>query len=208
VVEAAGLILNLPVSVKQGEKYTVTVEANSSVAAIQIGNGEQNTNYTQSADGSKHIWTLTMTAGTTNGKETISVTAFDKNGIISAVATAQVNVQSFTPSVTVSCKNTVMEGQTLKVTVTTSSDVAAVEVNGVLVTTYRTNKRTQERTWTVELDVTAGDLTVNATAYDQDGRAFTDPAQAKTVTVNANPALMLGKIITDFANSLRGWFGW
>ena len=151
---------------------------------------------------------MELTAGEEDGKETVTVTAFDENDIASAIAIAQVQVQSFTPSVQVSCKDTVTEGQTLRVTVTTSSDVAAVEVNGVLATTYRTNKRTQQRTWTVELDVKAGKLEVNATAYDKDGRSFTDPEQAKTVTVNENPASTIGKIINDFVNTLRGWFGW
>ena len=208
VVEAANMNLKLPVFVNQGETYTLTVETSSSVAAIRVGKGEQNTNYTQNGDGTKRTWTVELTAGVEDGKETVTVTAFDENDIASAIAIAQVQVQSFTPSVQVSCKDTVTEGQTLRVTVTTSSDVAAVEVNGVLATTYRTNKRTQQRTWTVELDVKAGTLKVNATAYDKDGRSFTDPEQAKTVTVNENPASIIGKIINDFVNTLRGWFGW
>ena len=208
VVEAANMNLKLPVFVNQGETYILTVETSSSVAAIRVGKGEQNTNYTQNVDGTKRTWTVELTAGEEDGKETVTVTAFDENDIASAIAIAQVQVQSFTPSVQVSCKDTVTEGQTLRVTVTTSSDVAAVEVNGVLATTYRTNKRTQQRTWTVELDVKAGKLEVNATAYDKDGRSFTDPEQAKTVTVNENPASTIGKIINDFVNTLRGWFGW
>lgn len=208
VVEAANMNLKLPVFVNQGETYILTVETSSSVVAIRVGKGEQNTDYTQNVDGTKRTWTVELTAGEEDGKETVTVTAFDENDIASAIAIAQVQVQSFTPSVQVSCKDTVTEGQTLRVTVTTSSDVAAVEVNGVLATTYRTNKRTQQRTWTVELDVKAGKLEVNATAYDKDGRSFTDPEQAKTVTVNENPASTIGKIINDFVNTLRGWFGW
>jgi hypothetical protein len=208
VVEAANMNLKLPVFVNQGETYTLTVETSSSVAAIRVGKGKQNKKYTQNGDGTKRTWTVELTAGVEDGKETVTVTAFDENDIASAIAIAQVQVQSFTPSVQVSCKDTVTEGQTLRVTVTTSSDVAAVEVNGVLATTYRTNKRTQQRTWTVELDVKAGKLEVNATAYDKDGRSFTDPEQAKTVTVNENPASTIGKIINDFVNTLRDWFGW
>lgn len=63
-------------------------------------------------------------------------------------------------------------GQKVKAVATTSADVAYVVMNGETVTKYRINPKTGLRTWTLQLTAEkAGEMTVTAFAYNEDGVA-------------------------------------
>lgn len=69
-------------------------------------------------------------------------------------------------------KGKVKEGEKVKVNVRTSDDVAYITVNGETVTRYKTDRRTGDRIWTVQLRAEeAGDMTIEAIAYNEDGLA-------------------------------------
>lgn len=69
-------------------------------------------------------------------------------------------------------KGKVKEGEKVKVNVRTSDDVAYITVNGETVTRYKTDRRTGDRIWTVHLRAEeAGDMTIEAIAYNEDGLA-------------------------------------
>ncbi len=95
-------------------------------------------------------------------------------------------------------KTAVMAGSSARLTVTTSADVDYLTVNGEEVTTYRTNRRTGERSWTVTVKAeTAGELPVEVIAYSADGLA-SEPV-VETITVNEVPK------VEEVIKSILGW---
>lgn len=81
-------------------------------------------------------------------------------------------------------KTSVKVGQKVKVTVTTSDDVAYITINGDVINNYKNNKKTGLRTWTVQLDATeVGELDIEVVAFSDEDIA-SEPI-AKQITVNA-----------------------
>ena len=69
-------------------------------------------------------------------------------------------------------KHQVKEGDKVKVTVITSGDVDYITVNGQTIAKYKADKRSGERTWTVELKTEqAGQMTIAVIAYNAEGVA-------------------------------------
>lgn len=89
----------------------------------------------------------------------------------------------FEPEVSVKLsKDSVKTGTKITVTVTTSGDVDSVVINGVEVNSFKTDRRTQKRTWTTKLSWNeAGEQNVTVTARNEEG-AESEPV-VKTVTV-------------------------
>lgn len=75
-------------------------------------------------------------------------------------------------------------GDTISATITTSSDVASLTLNGIAAKLKKTDKKTGEKTWTVSVKASAvGDMILSVIAYDSEGVA-SDPIQS-TITVKA-----------------------
>ena len=84
-------------------------------------------------------------------------------------------------------KDKVKEGDKVKVTVVTSGDVDYITVNGQVVTSYKTNKRTGERTWTIDLHAEKeGRMTIKVIAYNAEGVASLVKFQGVTVEAKRN----------------------
>ena len=99
-------------------------------------------------------------------------------------------------------KNKVKEGDKVKVTIKTSGDVAYIIVNGEIVTDYRSNRRTSEKTWTITLKAEEpGELEIEVVAYDDDGVASDAVTETVTVEAKKNPA----EIVKDILKGVLGW---
>lgn len=156
--------------VKTGEKVKVTVTTSSDVEAIEI-NGSEITNFKATKHGDRK-WEVTIIAEEAGTLE-ITVTAKNADGNSSEAITSFVEVtrKVFKPrKLDVKLqKNKVKAGQKVKVTVTTSSDVEVIEINGNEITNFKA-KGMHERTW--ETTITAeesGKMNVSVVAKDKDG---------------------------------------
>jgi hypothetical protein len=99
-------------------------------------------------------------------------------------------------------KEVVVKGK-FYVTVTTSSDVAAVRVDGKLLTTYSTNYK-RERVWTalVNADATPGTQNVSVVAYNSDGL----PSETTTVTITVKSVQQVViDVVNSVVNKLKQW---
>ena len=85
--------------------------------------------------------------------------------------------KDFVPTVKIEKdKSNAKVGEKIKVTVTTSADVAAVEVNGFMITNYLVIET--NRVWEITLVAdNVGNMSINTTVYDADGRAEIQPQQ-------------------------------
>ncbi len=102
-------------------------------------------------------------------------------------------------------RDKVKEGDKVKVTVKTSGDVEYITVNGEAVTSYRTNRKTGERTWTVHVSADAvGELPIEVIAYNADEIA--SEAVTKTVQVEAksNVQKVVEKVLKSLFDRLFG----
>ena len=91
-------------------------------------------------------------------------------------------------------------GQKVQVKVTTSGDVAYLTVNGETVTKYSVNRRTGERSWSLNVTAAeAGQMTIEVIAYN-DADIASD-AVIKTVNVTKKSGGFYG----GFFGSFFGW---
>lgn len=105
--------------------------------------------------------------------------------------------ETFEPEVSVKLnKTSVRVGQMVQVKVTTSADVAYVTVNGETVTNYSVNRRTGERTWSINITAEeAGRMNIEVIAYN--GSDIAAEPVVKTVNVTKKSGGFFG-----------GFFGW
>ena len=92
----------------------------------------------------------------------------------------------------------VKAGQTINVKVTTSSDVVAITVEGEIVTQYKVDKKTGNRTWEAKILTDKNDAgrteTVEVVAYGEiDGNAVASEKKTVEVKIEAKPAPAKGK---------------
>ena len=89
-------------------------------------------------------------------------------------------------------KNTVKEGDKVKVTVITSDDVDYITINGMVITSYKTDKLTGERIWTLDVHAEkVGKMTIVVVAYNAEG--VSSLMKFQFVTVEAKGKLNPGK---------------
>ena len=89
-------------------------------------------------------------------------------------------------------------GDKVKVVVRSSDDVDYITVNGKTITRYKTDRRTGERTWTVELRAEeAGEMAVEIIAYNE--------AELASEAVTVTAAVREKKNQRDLIRKLFGW---
>lgn len=99
-------------------------------------------------------------------------------------------------------KSQVTVGDKVRATVKTSDDVAYITVNGKTFTDYSTNRRTGERTWSVNLIAEAvGELNVEVVAYSAEDVASQSVVKTVTVVEKKTPA----DIIKGLLDNIFGW---
>ena len=166
------------------ESYTVadtvmaTVTTNVATTYITV-NGETITEFEESGD--TRIWTLSTKAEKI-GKLTFTVVAYNEIEEVSEEVSTTVDVKKFAPKTfkLVLNKKTVIVGEKIKATVTTSTDVKYVTINGKKITKYTSNKAKGTRTWTAEYKaVSTGKKTFKAVAYNKNDSA------SKTISATA-----------------------
>ena len=104
-------------------------------------------------------------------------------------------------------------GATVVVTVTTSSDVDYITVNGEEITKFTTNHKKNERTWRIRVKAEeAGKLEISVVCYDDDDNA-SDP-KTKTIEVTkkkndkGNGGSLLGlQGLLDMLDMILGYYG-
>lgn len=112
---------------------------------------------------------------------------------------------TFTPEkFEVAVPDSVTVGNKITITVTTSAEVAAISVNGEMMTDYIVNND-ENRVWTQKLSTTeAGIQTITVTAYNEDGTA--SEAANVSVTVNSLETTLMN-VIGSVIEKLKKWFG-
>lgn len=112
---------------------------------------------------------------------------------------------TFTPEkFEVAVPDSVTVGNKITITVTTSAEVAAISVNGEMMTDYVVNND-GNRVWTQKLSTTeAGIQTITVTAYNEDGTA--SEAANVSVTVNSLETTLMN-VIGTVIEKLKKWFG-
>lgn len=169
--------------VKTGEKVKVTVTTSSDVEAIEI-NGSEITNFKVAKHGDRK-WESNIIAETVGTLE-ITVVAKDADGNSSDPITdfVEVSKKVFNPKkfdVKLQ-KNKVKVGQKVKVTVTTSSEVEVIEINGREITNFKA-KGIHERTWETTITAeAAGTLEVTVVAKSKDGNSSKPSTKVIEVT--------------------------
>ena len=84
-------------------------------------------------------------------------------------------------------KGNVKVGQKVKVTVTTSDDVAYITVNGETVDSYKTDKKTGQRKWDVQIKADeVGEMTIEVVAYSNEDVASEPLTESVKVTEKKN----------------------
>ena len=175
------LVLNKK-NVIVGEKVKATVTTSTDVKYVTI-NGKKVTKYTSNKTKGTRTWALQVKA-TKVGKMTFKAVAYNTNNSASKEISATATAKKFAPKtfkLTLS-KSTVKKGQQYTVTVTASTDVKYVTVNGKKITKYISNKAKTSKTFKVTYKAaTTGKKTVKVIAYNKNGSA-SNP-KTKTVTV-------------------------
>ena len=160
-----------------GDTVKTTVTTNAATSYVTV-NGKKVTEFTENGD--ERVWTLsTKTSKVTTLK--FNVVAYNELDEASEEVTKTVTVKQFAPKkfkIALS-KKTVVVGDKVKVTVTTSTDVKYVKINGKKVTKYA-NSTSSSKTWTLEVKTTeVGNTTIKAVAYNKNDSA------SKTITATA-----------------------
>ena len=165
-----------------GEKVKATVTTSNTVKYAVI-NGKKVTKYTTNKAGTLRYWTSEVKA-TKVGSVTFKAVAYNANGSASDTITKTIKATNFAPKtfkIAVSSK-TVKTGAKYTVTITTSSDVKYVTVNGKKLTKCKYNKAKTSKTFTVTNTAkTTGKNTVKVVAHNKNGSA--SKAKSTTVTV-------------------------
>ena len=109
--------------------------------------------------------------------------------------------EAFDPAISVKLnKTSVKVGQKVQVKVTTSGDVAYLTVNGETVTKYSVNRRTGERSWSLNVTAEeAGQMTIEVIAYNDADIASDAVIQTVNVTKKS------GGFYGGFFGSFFGW---
>ena len=163
------------------DKIKATVTTSTDVKYVTI-NGKKVTKYASNKKAGTRTWTLQLKAAKA-GDMTVKVVAYDKNKHASGEMVKYVTIKKFEPKTfkITSNKNTVKRGQKYTITVTTSSDVKYVKVDGKKVTKYTTNKSKTQKTFKVTYKATrTGKKTVKVIAYNKNGAV----SSTKTIVVN------------------------
>ena len=105
----------------------------------------------------------------------------------------------------VTAPETAVVGTKVTVTVTTSADVAAISIDGTMVTNYTTDSD-GNRVWTAKVSASeSGTKEIVVNAYNSNGYQ----SATKTVSVTVNSAEeTVETIIRKIADLFKGWFGW
>ncbi|MEE1038796.1 MAG: bacterial Ig-like domain-containing protein [Eubacterium sp.] len=164
-----------------GDAVKATVTTSSDVSYVKV-NGTKVTNYTTNKSKSTRTWTLNVKASS-EGKMTVKAVAYNKNGSESKAVSKNVTVNKFAPKAfKVTSNSTVKKGNKYTVSVSTSSDVSYVKVNGKKITKFTSNKAKTVRTFKVSYTAkTVGKATAKVVAYNKNG--YASKAKTKTVTV-------------------------
>lgn len=112
---------------------------------------------------------------------------------------------TFTPEkFEVAVPDSVTAGSKITVKVTTGDDVAAISVDGEMLTAYDVDND-GNRVWTQKVSAAeAGVLTIEVTAYNEDGVA--SDAVSAAVTVNSVETALMD-VIRSMIEKLKNWFG-
>ena len=100
-------------------------------------------------------------------------------------------------------KGKIYEGDRIKIDIVTSGDVDYITVNGKTVDNFKYNRRTGEKTFTVQMSAKeAGEIEIEVTAVDAEG--VESECLSYTVQVEAHPAKKVIKAITDILGKFFG----
>ncbi|MEE1038802.1 MAG: glycoside hydrolase family 88 protein [Eubacterium sp.] len=163
-----------------GRTVKATVETNDAAEYVVV-NGEKIDQYKE-ADGVRS-WTYTKKAAN-SGNMTVTAVAYNGINKASEEVSTDVKVKRFAPKTfkVDLGKAKVSVGGNVKATVTTSSDVSYVTVNGKKVTKYTENKSKKKRTWLAEVKAEkAGKMTVDVVAYGAGGAESATKSKSLTV---------------------------
>lgn len=140
-------------------------------------------------------------------KETLTdvfcISASEVGAVIDAMNTEP--EVTFTPEkFEVAVPDSVTAGSKITVKVTTGDDVAAISVDGEMLTAYAVDND-GNRVWTQKVSAAeAGVLTIEVTAYNEDGVA--SDAVSAAVTVNSVETALMD-VIRSMIEKLKNWFG-
>lgn len=150
--------------------------------------------------GASGVLSLTNIKFTFTQEPAVANGALYVTGVSKDVVLGSLTESPFVPTTfSVSTPSRVYVGNTVTVTVTTSSDVEVITVNGEKVTTYYRNRWTGQRIWAASVKAeAAGDLVIAVVAYDEDGKA--------SETKNAAVTVSDSNIVKDLLNWLFGWY--
>ncbi len=208
-----GVSVTLPAYVKSGNEITIYIDVpeGTEIATVSV-NGAPAEVSVDEDEGRAYVTVMADTVDgitTTEKQQNLVIIVTDKDGK-TATVNARTTVYNFQPTIVAVTPTTAKHGEVVTIQVTTSKNVAALEIDGNMLASYRDTDA--GRIWTTQKtfkNTTSGNITetVLITAYSETGYDYVYEGYEVQITPQTTTvAQSVRNVVSSIAKALRSLF--